>query len=284
MSLDINQAAAEVTSHKASQCAKRRKPRHRWRDRMLHLITFAAFIGLWYLMTWKIGALWVSSPMLVVHKIWAGLQDGSVLQNTWLTTEEAFLGLALGTILGIISGLLIARSKLASKLLNPYILGAYSLPRIALAPFFIIWFGIGLESKVTLVMSVVIFVVLLNVRQGVETVDNDLVDALRTMRASQWQITRHVVIPTVLPWIASAIKISVGLALVSAIVSEMMGSTAGLGYSIEYFINNFDMTGAVMTLLVMAVLAMVLFYMLTWAERRLFAWRGDSERTQTEAI
>ena len=284
MSLDINQAAAEVTSHKASQRAKRRKPRHRWRDRMLHLITFAAFIGLWYLMTWKIGALWVSSPMLVVHKIWAGLQDGSVLQNTWLTTEEAFLGLALGTILGIISGLLIARSKLASKLLNPYILGAYSLPRIALAPFFIIWFGIGLESKVTLVMSVVIFVVLLNVRQGVETVDNDLVDALRTMRASQWQITRHVVIPTVLPWIASAIKISVGLALVSAIVSEMMGSTAGLGYSIEYFINNFDMTGAVMTLLVMAVLAMVLFYMLTWAERRLFAWRGDSERTQTEAI
>jgi NitT/TauT family transport system permease protein len=241
---------------------------------MLRVVTLVGLIVLWELASkYWINPTWISSPGAVWDRFIDGIKDGSLWRNTSTTFEEALLGLIFGTIAGVLAALLLHRARLVARLLDPYILGAYSLPRIALAPFLVVWLGIGLSSKVVLVITVIFFVVLLNVRQGLDTVDPDLTEALRSMRAGPWVVTRHLLIPTVLPWTMSAVKIGVGMALVSAVVGEIVGSTQGLGWYITNSLNQFDITGGVMALLVMAALAMLLYYLLNFIDRRLFTWR-----------
>jgi len=165
--------------------------------------------------------------------------------------------------------------------IDPYLLGVYSLPRVALAPFFILWFGIGLVSKVVLVVSVVGFVVLFNVRQGMESIDADILDALHSMRAGRWEVTRYVVIPSLIPWILSSVKIAVGIGFVSAVVGEMVGSTKGLGWYVTQSLNQFDMTGGVTSLVIMAVLALILYAIVGKIERRVCRWQASATAART---
>jgi NitT/TauT family transport system permease protein len=245
--------------------------------RAASLSLFVVFIALWQVAAdnW-IKPVWISSPSLVWNRLGDALGDGSLASNTWATFEETMLGLAAGIVFGVVVGIVLANLKTTGKVLDPYLMGAYSLPRVALAPFFVLWFGIGLESKVLLVASIAFFPVLFNVRQGMESIDPDLVDAMRSMRARQWPMLSNVVIPSVLPWIVSAIKIAIGMALIGAVVGEMVGADRGLGWLVTSSINNFDMTGAVLSLTIMALIAMVLYYVITILEKVLFRWRADS--------
>jgi NitT/TauT family transport system permease protein len=252
------------------------------------LLTLALLVGTiaaWQLLsTYVVGAKWISSPALVVQRFGVNLANGSLVRNTTVTLEEALLGLVLGTVTGLVVGILLARvARVVARSVDPFILSIYSLPRIALAPFFILWFGIGLNSKVALVVSVAAFVVLFNIRQGIETVDNDLLDALRSMRASRWQITRYVTIPSLVPWLLAAVKICVGMSVVSAVVGEMVGSTAGLGWYMTQTLNQFDMTGAVTALLTMAFLAMVMYGIVGLIERRVCQWQAPTGMPRTVA-
>jgi NitT/TauT family transport system permease protein len=255
----------------------------RGKEPLLVVLTFAVLMVAWQLAaTYWIKPVWISSPALVVERLGVVWRDGTLLTNTWATFEEALLGLAIGTFLGAVMALVLDRLRLVARILDPYLLAGYSLPRIALAPFFVLWLGIGLSSKVTLVTSVIFFVVLFNVRQGLGTVDPDLRDALKSMRAGPRTVARHLLYPTVLPWLVSAIKIGVGMALVSAIVGEIVGSTEGLGWYITNSLNQFDITGGVTALLVVVFLAMVMYYVLNLVERRLFRWRGGGSAARTD--
>jgi NitT/TauT family transport system permease protein len=118
-------------------------------------------------------------------------------------------------------------------------------------------------------------VVLFNTREGIESIDEDLVDALRSMRASRWDMLRYVIIPSLVPWLLASVKIGIGLALTGAVVGELVGASAGLGWYITNSLNVIDMTGAMTALLLMAVLAMLMYYAVLVVERRLLAWRGD---------
>ena len=156
----------------------------RAREPALVVLTFVALMLIWHLTaTYWIKPVWISSPTLVAGRLVSTWKDGTLLDNTWATFQEALLGLLIGTVLGAVVALTLDRLKLIARVLDPYLLAGYSLPRIALAPFFVLWLGIGLASKVTLVTSVIFFVVLFNVRQGLGTVDPDLRDALKSMRA-----------------------------------------------------------------------------------------------------
>lgn len=250
--------------------------------RLASLALLVVFIGAWQLASghW-IKPVWISSPSLVWHDFVTSLQDGSLQRNTWATFEETMLGLIVGIVLGVIAGVIFANLRTTTKILDPYLMGAYSLPRVALAPFFVLWFGIGLESKVLLVASIAFFPIVFNVRQGMSSIDPDLVDAMRSMRAGPWPMLVNVVIPSVLPWIVSAIKIAIGMALIGAVVGEMVGANQGLGWLVTQAINNFDMTTAIMSLLVMAVIAMVLFYIVAVIERLLFRWKPETASSST---
>lgn len=278
----MEEAAANIRQEHEAAARGRRRVRA-GSLAVFRLLVFAGILGFWeYFGRNVIGIQWVSSPTLVGQRLLENLADGSLVKNTVATLSETIIGLVLGVLVGIVGGILVARApKVIASSLDPYILGLYSLPRVALAPFFILWFGIGLESKVALVVSVVAFVVLFNVRQGIEGLDRDLVDVLRSMHASRWEMTRYVTIPAIIPWIVSAVKISVGLALVSAVIGEMVGSTEGLGWFVVQSLNQFDMTGGMTSLLIMAVAALVLYAIVTEIEHRVIRWQTIASTAKT---
>lgn len=217
-----------------------------------------------------------SSPLLVADRLVTMAENGELWRNLLPTLEETIGGLLLGLAVGIFGGVLMARSRFAATVLDPYVIGINGLPRVALGPFFVVWFGIGILSKVLLAVSIVFVVVLFNTREGIESIDQDLVDALRSMRASRWQMLRHVVVPSLIPWLLAATKIGIGLALTGAVVGELVGASAGLGWYITNSLNVIDMTGAVTALFVMAIVAMAMYYAVLVLERRLLAWRPQA--------
>lgn len=221
-------------------------------------------------------ASFASSPLLVIERLIAIGANGDLWSNLLPTLEETFGGLFLGLAVGILGGLLMARSRFAATMLDPYVIGINGIPRVALGPFFVVWFGIGILSKILLAVSIVFVVVLFNTREGIESIDHDLVDALRSMRASRWQMVRHVTIPSLIPWLLASTKIGIGLALTGAVVGELVGASAGLGWYITNSLNVIDMTGAVTALLVMAIVAMAMYYAVLVIERRLLAWRPEA--------
>ena len=217
-----------------------------------------------------------STPLLVLHRFVTIAGNGVLWQNLLPTLEETIGGLVLGLIVGVVGGIVMARSRFTAAALDPYVVGINGVPRVALGPFFVVWFGIGILSKVLLAVSIVFVVVLFNTREGIASIDEDLVDALRSMRAGRWDMLRYLVIPSLVPWLLASIKVGIGLALTGAVVGELVGASAGLGWYITNSLNIIDMTGAVTALLVMGVLAMLMYYGVLMVERRLLAWRDPA--------
>lgn len=246
--------------------------------RLMSWLLFVVLLGLWEIagVHWPAVQKLLSSPILVAERVVQMVGDGSLWTNLLPTLEETLGGLVIGLIVGGVGGVVMARSPLVATVIDPYVVGLNGLPRVALGPFFVVWFGIGILSKILLAVSVVFVVVLFNIRAGVEGIDQDLVDALRSMHATPWQMVRHVVFPSLLPWILASLKIGIGLALTGAVVGELVGASAGLGWQISESLNFLDMTGAVTALLIMAFVAMVLYYIVLIIERRVLAWRSET--------
>lgn len=241
------------------------------RDR---LIVFAIVLLLWQSVTW-LGAdpLWVSSPSLVAERLWKLALSGDLWKHLQQTLNEAALGLALAFVVGVPIGMVMARFKYANAVAEPFIMALYSLPRVALAPLFIIWFGIDLLSKVMMSFSTVLFIFMLNVHEGLKTVDRDLLDLLQTMKAPRHYVVRKVLLPWLVPWVIASLRIGIGLALIGAVVAELIGSSSGLGWYIEYSAGRLDTTGVFAGLVALTVIAVVGNLLVAAMERRFSAWR-----------
>lgn len=258
-----------------------RSRRSRFAPKIISWVILVALVGLWQLLAANDQQLatQTSTPDLVFHRLVQMAGDGTLWHNLYPTLEETFGGLVIGMAIGIVGGFVMARSKIVGAILDPYVVGINGLPRVALGPFFVVWFGIGIVSKVLLAASIVFVVVLFNVREGTESIDDDLVDALRSMRANRWYMTRHVLIPTLTPWLFASVKVGIGLALTGAVVGELVGARSGLGWYITNSLNIIDITGAITALLIMAVVAMIMYYLTLVLERRALRWRAESDRS-----
>lgn len=218
---------------------------------------------------------WISQPRLLAIRLAGDLSSGEFWYHTLVTLYETLLGLASGAVLGGVSGFFLARHRRWDIALEPYLAALYSLPRVALAPLFILWFGIGLLSKVMLAVSIVYFIMLYSVYSGVKTVDVDLLNAVRTMGAKDRYLTRQIILPSCVSFIFSGLRISLGMALIGIVVGEMMASQEGLGRLIAIASGSFDTTGLFATFIVLAAMAMLLGALLKHAERRLQSWQED---------
>jgi ABC-type nitrate/sulfonate/bicarbonate transport system permease component len=139
----------------------------------------------------------------------------------------------------------------------------------------------GLLAKVALVISVVLFLVLFTVREGVKQIDADLINAFRTMRASRAVMLRHVILPSLVPWILASVRISIGAALIGAVVGEMMGASQGLGWYVTYTSGIYDITGSITGLVVLGLMAMLLNAAVAWIERKALYWRLPDTGTES---
>ncbi|MGQ7793631.1 ABC transporter permease [Faunimonas sp. B44] len=224
---------------------------------------------------------WVSKPSEIAERLWQQASTGMLLVNSAATLWQAALGLALGLPIGVGCGILLAAWPRFAQVVEPFWMGVYSLPRIALGPLFVIWFGIGLLSKVVLVFSLVVFVFMLNTLQGLREVDRDLVNLMRTMRASRSYVLRRVQIPSILPWIIAAFRINVGMALIGSVLGEMLGANRGLGWYIQMSGARLDTAGVFAGLLVLMVMAVVINELIGLIENWLIPYRRNARISST---
>ena len=223
--------------------------------------------------TWLIDPFWSSRPSDICRRLWLIAGNGDLLRHVGATVSEAGLGLLLGAAVGISLGLAMSRFTRTARVVEPLFMGLYSLPRVALAPLFVLWFGIGLSAKVMMSFSMVLFVFMLNVLEGIRSLDRDHIDLLRTMRASRLYILRRVLLPAIVPWIAAAMRIAVGLSMVGAVVGELIGSNRGVGWYIENAAGQLDSTGVFAGIIILLILAMMANWIVSRIFQRLSDWR-----------
>jgi NitT/TauT family transport system permease protein len=216
----------------------------------------------------------VSRPSDIAGRIGTWVMTGSVWHHLATTLEEALLGLVFGSALGITLGFVLARSPLAARICDPYITMLNAIPRVVLAPIFLLWFGLGIWSKVALAVTLVFFVMFFNTYQGVRDADRVLVDNARMLGASERQLVRHVLIPSALTWIFSSLHTSLGFALVGAVVGEYLGSARGLGYVIQQAEGTFDTTGVFAGMVVLGLVVVAVSALVARLERWLLRWKN----------
>lgn len=246
----------------------------------LYRLVFGLFLlSLWELSSGRIiDPFWISSPSLVFGYLWQVISDGSLFGHLAITLYETFTGFFIGALAGIGFGFLLARKETLAQVLDPFIVAFNGIPRIALAPIFIIWFGIGPNSKIILVVIVVFFLTFFSTYSGVKGVDIELKNILRVMGASERQILWKVTIPATVPWITTGLKLSVPYAIVGAVVGEFIAASKGLGYLINYNTSLFSTTGAFGGILVLALVVVLCNEAIDRFEAHLLRWRPKEER------
>jgi NitT/TauT family transport system permease protein len=247
----------------------------------LQLALGVGAIAGWQLLT-QVGVLdtfFFSQPSRVAVRVWEWLTTGVIYDDLAITLQETFLALVIGAALGLFVGFLLARVRLLAAVLDPYIKILNAVPRVVLAPVFLLWFGLGIWSKVAFGVTLVFFVVFFNTYQGVREVSRVLVDNTRMLGASESQLIRHVFLPSALTWIFSSLHVSVGFAIVGAVVGEYLGSAKGIGYVIAQAEGTFDTTGVFAGIVVLSVVVLLVELLVNRVERRLLRWRPDSGRT-----
>lgn len=232
------------------------------------------------LVLWELGArnklidrFFYSMPSEIGLTLWDWLTSGVLWSDILVTMQETLMGFALGTVVGVTIGYVLARSEWLSAVFGPVLVLLNAMPRVILAPLFILWFGTALASKVAMSTVLVVFVVFFATYSGIREVDPNIVDNARILGARGRDLTRHVLIPSALTWIFTSLRTSVGFALVGAVVAEYIVSTAGVGRRIAFSQAMYDSTGVYAGLFVLMVLVAIIDNVIRRVEQRFSIWK-----------
>ncbi|MGW1194894.1 ABC transporter permease [Streptomyces sp. NPDC002536] len=281
MSPEAVSAAVAVRGRKEGRTEARARAARQYRLLVLgaRVLLLAAVLGAWEVLarTEVIDPFNFSMPSRIWDRIvqWTthGTAQGSLGEQIWYTLQEALLGWGIGVAGGVVLGIVLGRIRFLADVLGPYIKVLNALPRIVLAPIFIILFGLGPASKVASAVVLVFFPVFFNAFQGAREVDRNLVANARILGASHRQVTLQVVVPSATSWIFTSLHVSFGFALIGAIVGEYLGATKGIGLLVAASQGTFDTAGVYAAMAVLAVVALLAEGLLTFAEKRLFRWK-----------
>ncbi len=209
-------------------------------------------------------------PLTVAERFVAAWADGTMLPHAWATLAEVLLGFAIGASLALVTGILLARSRLAERLLSPYLVAAQATPILALAPLIALWFGTGLVSKLVITTLIVFFPVAVATMVGIRSVDPRLLEMARGFRATSWQVVTRVEVPAALPAILGGMRVGITLAVIGAIVAEWAGGESGLGVLINVARGSlFDIPLMFAALATLALTGIALYLLMVLIERRL---------------
>ncbi|TDS73350.1 NitT/TauT family transport system permease protein [Comamonas sp. JUb58] len=245
----------------------------------LRLLVLVLVLGGWEVsarMKW-IDPFFYSMPSMIWNQIVEWMRDGTSQGPLWqqvlVTLEETVIGFLIGSIAGVICGIVLGRNKLLSDVFSIYIQIANSIPRVVLGSVFVIALGLGMASKVALAVVMVFFVVFANAFQGVREADKYMIANAQILGASPRQVTMSVVIPSAMSWILASLHVSFGFALVGAVVGEFLGAKEGIGLLISTAQGAFNASGVFAAMIVLAVVALGADFLLTRLEKRLLKWR-----------
>jgi len=248
--------------------------------RSKYVVAAASVIG--GLLVWEIvsrffiaNALFLAAPSQVAMAIYRLAATGELGQHIVISAAEFALGYVIASVLGVALGLGMAASGVVKEAMQPWISGLYATPTIALAPLFILWLGIGIWSKVLVVVFLVLFPVTINTEAGLRTTSDRLIDMLRSFGANQRQIFVKVSLPSAVPFILAGLKIGIGRGLIGVVVAELFGSRAGLGRLISQSADAFNMPELFAGVVVLAFAGIVMTAGFSWLEKQLVPWTRD---------
>jgi len=231
---------------------------------------------------WEIAAstfadeFFISRPTVVAEKFVALVTSGRLFYHGGITVLETLFGFFAGAATGILAGLVLGRNETLAKLFDPVLIAVNSLPKVALAPLFIMWFGIDIGMKIILTATIVFFLVFINTYNGVRNVDRELIEILRLMGARERHLITKVIVPSALQWVFAGLQLSIPYALIGAVVGEIMAANRGLGYLLQDAAGQLDTGGVFAALLAIIVLALLLQGAVRLIERQLTPWREAS--------
>jgi NitT/TauT family transport system permease protein len=219
----------------------------------------------------------LGKPSSVVVRLWEWITEGAngvpLWYHLWVTVEEATIGFVLGSILGVLVGVLLGRNAFLADIFSVYIKVFNSIPRVVLAPVFIVFFGLGISSKVALSFVMVFFLVFQNAFQGVREADRSLIANAQILGAKPWQLTRAVIIPSAMSWIFASLHVSYSFAITGAIVGEFIGARYGIGQLIAIARGTFDGAGVAAAIIIIMLVALTAGWLMTRVENNLAKWR-----------
>jgi len=219
--------------------------------------------------------LFLAAPSQIMEAIWSLTLSGQMEKHIWISAIEFAIGYVIASIIGIGIGFGMANSPRFKQAMQPWISGLYATPTIALAPLFILWFGIGIWSKVLVVIFLVLFPVTINTEAGLRTTSERLIEMLKSFGASGRQIFFKVSLPSALPFILAGLKLGIGRGLIGVVVAELFGSRAGLGRLISQSADAFNMPELFAGVIVLAVAGIAMTAGFGWLEKRLVPWTKD---------
>jgi len=245
------------------------------RIRLYQVLLLVAMIVLWHFLV-KLGVLpkfFFGEPVKVFANMFDWFATGEIWPHLGITLLETLLAFFVGLALGVVVGLWLGLSNTAALLLDPYIKALNAMPRVILGPIFVVWFGLGIWSKVMLGVTLVFCIVFFNVFQGVREVSPNILASARMLGASSRQLLRTVYLPSATSWVFSSLHTSVGMAFVGAVVGEYLGSARGVGYLILQAEAVFDVSAVFAGIIVLTIFALLLDWCVTLIEKRLLIWR-----------
>jgi NitT/TauT family transport system permease protein len=234
-------------------------------------------LTLWYFASGPLfDPFFVGNPVGTATILLRDFADPRFWNDLRVTGTEMGLGYLLGALSGIVLGVLFARWRLVADIFDPFFSGLNSLPRIALAPLLVVWFGIDMASKVVLAATLVFFLTFFTTLTGIRNVDIALIDVARLVGASERQVFRYVMLPGAAAWVISGLKMSLPYALIGVIVGEFLIASSGLGYRLNAYSTAYNTNGSFAMLLVMMALMMGLNALMSLVERHVLKWRGET--------
>ncbi|MFO7918179.1 MAG: ABC transporter permease [Anaerolineae bacterium] len=257
----------------------------RWQigeEHLLPPLLLLLFIFSWDLLVrWQgYPAFFLPSPHRVAARFIVAVREGTLQMHTLVTLYEIFWGLILGLSVALVLGYLLAKSPMLERILSPYIVASQAIPVVALAPLLVVWFGAGSLSKVLVCALTIFFPVLINTMVGVRSVDEQLMDLMRSLQASQWQIFRLLELPAALPIVFGGLKVGVTLSVIGAVVGEFVAADRGLGFLINLARGLFDTPLMFVALFTLMFIALALYFAVSTLERAVLTWhwpQGDRE-------
>jgi NitT/TauT family transport system permease protein len=281
-----------ITISDATPLSREKAPRRRKRstfDTPFGRVFLQAFAVVMFFALWEIGvrlgwisAFLVGSPAGIFAVAKTMTLSGELFSHTWFTLFEAILGFVIGTIFGSLLGLALWYSVFVARLVEPFIVAINSVPKIALAPIVVLWFGTGLVSKVALSVSLTAIVALIAAYQAAKDADVDLQSLLISMGADKHQVFYKAVVPSTLPSIIATFRINVGFGLVGAVVGEFISSQRGLGHLIYTASSLYDLNTVWVGLFTLMIVGFVLYYVIDIIERTSLPWKQSSATHQVQ--
>jgi NitT/TauT family transport system permease protein len=241
------------------------------------ILLVTLIFGFWEFASGRLfSAFWVSKPSLIAAYIWKWMVAGDFFYQMSFTFGAMMAGFTAGTILGLAAGVVLSRTQFAADVLDPFLIAINGIPRVALAPLFVVWFGIDMLPKIVLVFTLVFFVIFYNTYAGIKSVERRYTDLAFVMGANERDLFAKVILPAAMPHIFLGIKLSIPYALIGAIIGEFVASSAGLGWKIQMETSLYNTTGTMAGLIVMMLIVVAMNSLLAVAERRLLRWQPKS--------